>query len=58
MKRRRCLAGVFVAVFLLLSALRWMGVGEGWAALADDEKGKQRYHPNGSEPVYVGIFKR
>ena len=54
MRKRFWLLGVFLAVFVLLSVLKITGLGGDFLDLADtDEK---RYHPNGSEPVYVGIF--
>ena len=40
--------GVILAVYLMLTT---------WQTTKNEaEEGAVRYHPNGSEPVYVGIF--
>lgn len=56
MRKQWCLIGIFLAVFLFLTTLRIMGLGEDFSDLAAEKDGAVRYHPNGSEPVYVGIF--
>ena len=54
MKRKACLPWIFLTAYFLLTALQIPGAGGGFADLVKKED--VRYHPNGSEPVYVGIF--
>jgi len=41
---------------MFLTTMRILGVGQDLSDLTDHTQEQQRYHPNGSEPVYVGIF--
>lgn len=54
MKKRLVLVCIFITACLLLSVTSLTDGAERFSDLA--EKEGQRYHPNGSEPVYVGIF--
>ncbi len=56
MRKRLYLICIFWAVFMLLTTLKVLGAGETFSDLAADMTENERYHPNGSEPVYVGIF--
>ena len=52
MKKKEILICIFITACMLLCTL-----GQGGGRFTDLVKdGAQRYHPNGSEPVYVGIF--
>lgn len=56
MRKQHYLICIFVAVFLFLTSLRILGVGEDFSDLWQKKDDSVRYHPNGSEPVYVGVF--
>lgn len=54
MKKGWIAIGIFLVVWILLFSLQFTdGVGR-FSDLVENEG--ERYHPNGSEPVYVGIF--
>ena len=56
MRKNHYLICIFLAVFLFLTTLRILGIGEDFADLAQGKDESVRYHPNGTEPVYVGVF--
>lgn len=55
MRKRQYLICIFLAVFLFLTTLRVLGMGENFSDLSQKDV-SGRYHPNGTEPVYVGVF--
>ena len=56
MKKRLYLMGIFLAIFMFLTTLKVLGAGEDFSDLVKRMTENERYHPNGTEPVYVGIF--
>ncbi len=54
MKKKMILICIFVAACMLLSGIKQTSGAGKVLDFCKDEG--ERYHPNGSEPVYVGIF--
>ena len=57
MKHQKNRLIIFIAVFLSLLSLRVLSAERGFSDLMKSGDG-ERYHPNGTEPIYVGIFEK